>query len=111
MPFAISGCEKSIVVDGKPVRGRRFGWGVVDSTLFVGGRGQVARRSHARSFAVDNPEHCDFTPLRNYLIRTHMQDLVDTTRFYHYEQYRTQSLLAKKDKKEKKKAGTSSKRA
>ncbi|KAI4825321.1 hypothetical protein KUCAC02_021007 [Chaenocephalus aceratus] len=41
-----------------------------------------------------NGEHCDFTVLRNMLIRTHMQDLKDVTNNFHYENYRSKKLAA-----------------
>uniref|UniRef100_A0A8C3JW67 Septin-type G domain-containing protein n=1 Tax=Calidris pygmaea TaxID=425635 RepID=A0A8C3JW67_9CHAR len=44
--------------------------------------------------AVENGEHCDFTILRNMLIRTHMQDLKDVTNNVHYENYRSRKLAA-----------------
>jgi septin 7 len=43
---------------------------------------------------VENGEHCDFTILRNMLIRTHMQDLKDVTNNVHYENYRSRKLAA-----------------
>ncbi|KAK1874943.1 Septin-7, partial [Dissostichus eleginoides] len=43
---------------------------------------------------VENGEHCDFTVLRNMLIRTHMQDLKDVTNNFHYENYRSKKLAA-----------------
>uniref|UniRef100_A0A8D2E5X8 Septin-type G domain-containing protein n=1 Tax=Theropithecus gelada TaxID=9565 RepID=A0A8D2E5X8_THEGE len=43
---------------------------------------------------VENGEHCDFTILRNTLIRTHMQDLKDVTNNVHYENYRSKKLAA-----------------
>lgn len=58
-------------VGGKKVRGRLYPWGVVE---------------------VENSEHCDFTKLRNMLIRTHMQDLKDVTQDVHYENFRLNRL-------------------
>lgn len=46
LPFAIVGSEE-ILIDGEPVRGRRYPWGIVE---------------------VDNPDHSDFTRLRNALL-------------------------------------------
>ena len=37
-------------------------------------------------------EHCDFVPLRNMLIRTHLQDLKEVTNNVHYENYRCRKL-------------------
>ncbi|CAB1333418.1 unnamed protein product [Coregonus sp. 'balchen'] len=43
---------------------------------------------------VENGDHCDFTILRDMLIRTHMQDLKDVTNNVHYENYRSRKLAA-----------------
>ncbi|KAF3833505.1 hypothetical protein F7725_024709 [Dissostichus mawsoni] len=43
---------------------------------------------------MENGEHCDFTILRNMLIRTNMQDLKDVTNNVHYENYRSRKLAA-----------------
>ncbi|KAI8620771.1 Septin-type guanine nucleotide-binding (G) domain-containing protein [Chytriomyces sp. MP71] len=75
IPFAVVGSERNVVVDGKAVRGRRTRWGVIN---------------------VENPEHCEFVDLRNFLTRTHLQDLIDVTSMVHYESYRTKQLLALK---------------
>merc|ERR1712087_1012277 len=37
-------------------------------------------------------DHCDFTCLRKMLLQTHMQDLIDTTATYHYENFRQRKL-------------------
>ncbi|KAJ2537855.1 cell division control protein, partial [Coemansia sp. RSA 1878] len=50
IPFAVVGSEESIDVDGKPVRGRRHGWGVIN---------------------IFDETHCDFVHLRNFMLRTH----------------------------------------
>ena len=44
------------------------------------------------TFLVENENHCDFTKLREMLIRTNMEDLRDTTHGKHYEVYRKLSL-------------------
>merc|ERR1712111_204950 len=41
---------------------------------------------------VENENHCDFTRLREMLIRTNMEDLIDTTHARHYELYRKDRL-------------------
>ena len=41
---------------------------------------------------IENMEHCDFVPLRNMLIRTHLQDLKEVTNNVHYENFRCQKL-------------------
>lgn len=48
IPYAVIGSERSVLVDGKPVRGRKNKWGVIN---------------------VENEQHCDFTYLRNFLTR------------------------------------------
>eukprot|EP00842_Homolaphlyctis_polyrhiza_P003117 jgi/Hompol1/3806/HPOL_003359-RA len=67
IPFTVIGSDTFVNVNGKSVRGRQYRWGSVE---------------------VENPEHCDFVHLRELLIRTNMQDLVDTTHIIHYSQYR-----------------------
>uniref|UniRef100_A0AAZ3Q425 Septin n=1 Tax=Oncorhynchus tshawytscha TaxID=74940 RepID=A0AAZ3Q425_ONCTS len=73
MPLAVVGSNVVIEVNGRKVRGRQYPWGVAE---------------------VENGEHCDFTVLRNMLIRTHMQDLKDVTNNVHYENYRSRKLAA-----------------
>merc|ERR1712045_500280 len=65
VPFAIVGSNCLIEnADGKKVRGRKYPWGIVD---------------------IESMDHCDFVPLRNMLIRTHLQDLKEVTNNVHYE--------------------------
>ena len=72
VPFAIVGSNCLIEAeDGKKVRGRRYPWGTVD---------------------IENMAHCDFIPLRNMLIRTHLQDLKEVTNNVHYENFRCRKL-------------------
>ncbi|KIR58936.1 hypothetical protein I312_104512 [Cryptococcus bacillisporus CA1280] len=71
LPFAIVGSEEEIMIDGEPVRGRRYPWGIVD---------------------VDNPDHSDFTRLRSALLATHLTDLKEITHDFLYENYRTEKL-------------------
>ncbi|XP_048881160.1 septin 7b [Brienomyrus brachyistius] len=73
LPLAVVGSNTTVEVNGKRVRGRQYPWGVAE---------------------VENGEHCDFTILRNMLIRTHMQDLKDVTNNVHYENYRSRKLAA-----------------
>ncbi|XP_061101374.1 septin 7b [Conger conger] len=73
LPMAVVGSNTIIEVNGKRVRGRQYPWGVAE---------------------VENGEHCDFTILRNMLVRTHMQDLKDVTNNVHYENYRSRKLAA-----------------
>ncbi|KAF5358206.1 hypothetical protein D9756_001273 [Leucocoprinus leucothites] len=76
IPFAVVGSENNVVIDGKSVRGRKNRWGVVN---------------------VEDPNHCEFVNLRNFLTRTHLQDLIETTAQIHYEAFRSKQLLALKD--------------
>ncbi|KAJ1954409.1 cell division control protein [Linderina pennispora] len=71
VPFAVVGSEEIIEIDGKSIRGRRHGWGVIN--IFDEG-------------------HSDFVHLRNFLLRTHLSDLVEVTAQRHYEQFRTSQL-------------------
>lgn len=76
LPFAVVGSERTVVVDGKAVRGRKHRWGVVN---------------------VEDETHCEFVYLRNFLTRTHLQDLIETTSQIHYETFRSKQLLALKE--------------
>ena len=46
---------------------------------------------------MEDETHCEFPKLRNFLLRTHLQDLIETTGLIHYEGFRTRQLLALKD--------------
>lgn len=46
---------------------------------------------------VENEDHCEFVHLRNFLTRTHLQDLIETTAQIHYEAFRSKQLLAIKE--------------
>ncbi|KAM0115907.1 cell division control protein [Aspergillus fumigatus] len=76
IPFAVVGSEKTIVVNGQQVRGRQNRWGVIN---------------------VEDETHCEFVYLRNFLTRTHLQDLIETTSQIHYETFRAKQLLALKE--------------
>lgn len=72
IPFAVVGSNCMIDgPDGKKIRGRKYPWGIVD---------------------IENMEHCDFVPLRNMIIRTHLQDLKEVTNNVHYENFRCLKL-------------------
>ena len=71
LPFAVIGSNAIIENNGKRLRARSYPWGMVE---------------------IENEEHCDFNKLRNMLIRTHMQDLKDSTNEVHYENYRLRKL-------------------
>jgi septin 3/9/12 len=76
IPFAVVGSEANVIIGGKAVRGRKNRWGVVN---------------------VEDENHCEFTHLRNFLTRTHLQDLIETTAQIHYEAFRSKQLLALKE--------------
>jgi septin 7 len=71
VPFAVVGSNTVVDVEGKKLRGRKYPWGTV---------------------IVENMEHCDFVPLRNMVVRTHLQDLKDVTNNVHYENFRCRKL-------------------
>ncbi|KAJ1344237.1 hypothetical protein BSLG_001377 [Batrachochytrium salamandrivorans] len=71
MPFSVIASENDVMVNGQPVRGREYLWGVAE---------------------VENENHCDFKKLRNLLIRTHMHDLITSTEAEHYESFRSTKL-------------------
>lgn len=48
IPFAVVGSERSVIIDGKSVLGRKNRWGVVN---------------------VEDENHCEFMHLRNFLTR------------------------------------------
>lgn len=73
VPFAVVGANYEVAnAEGRKVRGRRYPWGIVE---------------------VDNEEHCDFVKLRQMLIRTHMEELKETTSNTLYENYRSDKLV------------------
>jgi len=76
IPFAVVGSERTVILDGKSVRGRKNRWGVIN---------------------VEDEKHCEFVYLRNFLTRTHLQDLIETTAQIHYEAFRSKQLLALKE--------------
>ncbi|KAI5123373.1 hypothetical protein M0805_001794 [Coniferiporia weirii] len=76
IPFAVVGSERNVLIDGKQVRGRKNRWGVIN---------------------IEDETHCEFVYLRNFLTRTHLQDLIETTAQIHYEAFRSKQLLALKE--------------
>jgi len=46
---------------------------------------------------VEDESHCEFVYLRDFLTRTHLQDLIETTSQIHYESFRAKQLLALKE--------------
>ncbi|KAL2086542.1 hypothetical protein ACEWY4_017601 [Coilia grayii] len=73
MPFAVVGSDKEYQVNGKRVLGRKTAWGIVE---------------------VENLTHCEFSLLRDFIIRSHLQDLKEVTHNIHYETYRARRLNA-----------------
>lgn len=76
VPFAVVGSEKEIEVNGETFRGRKTRWGSIN---------------------IEDINQCEFVYLREFLIRTHLQDLIETTSFIHYEGFRARQLLALKE--------------
>ncbi|XP_068452227.1 septin-9 isoform X1 [Clinocottus analis] len=73
IPFAVVGTDKEHQVNGNKVLGRKTKWGIIE---------------------VENVAHCEFSNLRDLLIRSHLQDLKDVTHDIHYESYRVRRLDA-----------------
>lgn len=71
VPFAVIGSNCVLQINDRRIRARQYPWGIAE---------------------VDNEEHCDFRILRDMLVRTHMQDLIDVTSCIHYENYRAKKL-------------------
>ncbi|KAL7635545.1 UNVERIFIED_CONTAM: hypothetical protein RMT77_014614 [Armadillidium vulgare] len=71
MPFAVVGSTDFIRVGNKMTRARQYPWGTVQ---------------------VENESHCDFTKLREMLIRTNMEDMREVTHTKHFELYRKKIL-------------------
>ncbi|KAL3318438.1 Septin-4 [Cichlidogyrus casuarinus] len=79
LPFAVIGSNCYIETEsGKKVRGRQYPWGTVE---------------------VENGKHCDFSKLRLFLLKTHMQDLKDMTSDGHYESYRAKYITERISKR------------
>ncbi|KAI1617030.1 septin like spn2 [Exophiala viscosa] len=75
-PFAVIGSERSSVINGRQVPTRQHRWGTIN---------------------VEDENHSDFIYLRNFLLRTNLQDLIETTSQIHYETFRAKQLLALKE--------------
>ncbi|OAJ41984.1 cell division control protein 10 [Batrachochytrium dendrobatidis JEL423] len=60
---------------------------------------QVRGPAHIRwgVINVEDESHCEFVHLRNFLTRTNLQDLIETTSLVHYETFRTRQLIALKE--------------
>lgn len=81
-------------MDGKAIRGRRCKWGGVIN-------GNSAYHSCFVSALilslVDNPAFSDTPVLRDFIIRKCLNDLLLSTASLHYENFRTQQLMALKE--------------
>lgn len=71
LPFAVAGSYETEHIEGQIYHVRRYPWGVLK---------------------VENPDHCDFTSLRNVLFGSHLQELKETTHSVLYEHYRRSRL-------------------
>ena len=71
-PFAVVGCNCIQMVAANPTRGRMTRFGFVE---------------------VENLAHCDFSALRDMLIKTHMQDLQEVSSFTKYEEFRRAKIV------------------
>lgn len=76
IPFAIAGSEKEFEINGELVRGRKSKWGAIN---------------------IEDVSQCEFVFLRDFLTRTHLQDLIETTSLVHYETFRAKQLIALKE--------------
>ena len=76
IPFAVVGSETEFELNGKMCRGRKSRWGAID---------------------IEDINQCEFVYLREFLIRTHLQDLIEATSFIHYESFRARQLIALKE--------------
>ncbi|CAK9437222.1 uncharacterized protein LODBEIA_P16000 [Lodderomyces beijingensis] len=76
IPFAVAGSEMEIEAGGKKVLGRKTKWGAID---------------------IEDVTQCEFVFLRDFLTRTHLQDLIETTNLTHYETFRSKQLIALKE--------------
>lgn len=76
IPFAVIGSENEITINGEAFRGRRTRWGAIN---------------------VEDINHSEFVYLRDFLTRTHLQDLIETTASLHYENFRSKQLTTLKE--------------
>ncbi|CAF2451218.1 unnamed protein product [Rotaria sp. Silwood2] len=76
IPFAIMGSNTTLESNGRKIRARTYPWGVVD---------------------VEDSKYSDLPHLREMLCKTHLQDLKDVTSDLHYESFRAQQLLGKRN--------------
>lgn len=74
LPFAVVGSRDEVSLNGEKYRARQYPWGTV---------------------LVENENHCDFVKLREMLLRTNMQDLIEQTHAKHYELFRKEKMEQK----------------
>src|SRR5579859_6102040 len=63
----------------------------------VSSTSQLLQKHQLIVLTVEDENHCEFVYLRNFLTRTHLQDLIETTSQIHYETFRAKQLLALKE--------------
>ncbi|KAI9299010.1 putative GTP binding protein [Neoconidiobolus thromboides FSU 785] len=74
IPFSIIGSEVLVQDEnGNNVRGRKTRWGTIN---------------------IEDPNHSEFIHLRDFITSTHLQDLIETTQYRHYETFRSQQIMA-----------------
>lgn len=76
IPFAVIGSETEITENGESFRGRRTRWGTIN---------------------VEDVNQSEFVYLRDFLTRTHLQDLIESTSAVHYENFRSKQLTTLKE--------------
>ncbi len=55
MPFAVVGSEKTVVVNGRNVRGRQNKWGIINGKLSI-----YFFLARLLTLAVEDENHCEF---------------------------------------------------
>ena len=89
MPFSVVGSRDTIVINGQPVRGRQYPWGVVE--------GIHPPQKHNFPYilcVVENEKHSEFVKLREVLLRTHTGYLQQTTQEKYYGDFRRANMKA-----------------
>ncbi|EGV61168.1 cell division control protein [Yamadazyma tenuis] len=76
IPFAVVGSNNEIIVNGESFKGRKTKWGTIN---------------------IEDVSQCEFVFLRDFLTRTHLQDLIETSSLIHYENFRSKQLIALKE--------------
>lgn len=76
IPFAVVGATRELEVNGEIVRCRKSKWGLIN---------------------IEDVSQCEFVFLRDFLTRTHLQDLIETTSLTHYEGFRSKQLILLKE--------------